>query len=101
MNGPLGLPVTTIACSTAKPFDEATFQPLECKAGFRPAFDDEIEGTVRTLWFCLAKVRMPWAPGANKPSCGLGAHASPCVPDIAPTPCTRCCRCGLKASATC
>lgn len=34
-------------CSTAKPFDEATFQPLECTGIYRPAFEEEIEGLVR------------------------------------------------------
>ncbi|KAI7844414.1 hypothetical protein COHA_002008 [Chlorella ohadii] len=36
---------------TAKPFDEATFQPLECTGIYRPAFEEEIEGlATQLLW---------------------------------------------------
>ena len=95
------LPITTTACSTANPFDEATFQPLECKAGFRPAFDDEIEGTVRMLCFFWPNCGCRGQLGQTHRAVGWVHMAAPVPPALALVPCTRRCRCGLKASAAC
>lgn len=36
--------------STAQPYNESTFEPLECEGAYRPAFEDELD--VVSIRFC-------------------------------------------------